>query len=581
MDAAEIVRAIKPLKGNVIPIKTIQETQPPEDFADAFVAEINVKSASSVIKVLDSNFPRDEGLPMGHLRRFAKRNMIPEKLLAAIEAESSPEWHDGQTLFVMIPPPVPDADTLLELLAPFAPRPRRRSSTTPPRRDSATPSTGPSSPTSQPAALPSTNSNPSESQVPQIRLFTTRVPIYPPLNIKQADQWTKMMWPVVYNPAAPRASIAPPPQILKGTLHSIQPRAGHYLALAHKVAEEAQASGRGRAVGAVIVDPTVEQELESRAWVEGSDSTENWMEAVLAVAGDVRFARAEGVLSPEENRTLGHGLTQATSHYEADIEGGPDLHALMRAAELIARRRREEDDDLAEVSEPALPVVLTDPQLSNQLSPLESYFLYENSKTTNVSEPEQSMASTVSPKKRKHEESVTTWSHEPKDLSLPAASSAVAWDENPFPISAVDGQASPSGSHDNRSASPDSRIRTRSQGGYLCTGLDIYLTHEPCVCCSMGMLLSRFRAVIFLRKGRLPTGGIASEPVVKPTPDDDAFKEQELNSEGREYYGLHWRKELNWRALGFEFVETELNEAGEAVMLSTKDDGSNEVVFHA
>jgi tRNA-specific adenosine deaminase 3 len=23
----------------------------------------------------------------------------------------------------------------------------------------------------------------------------------------------------------------------------------------------------------------------------------------------------------------------------------------------------------------------------------------------------------------------------------------------------------------------------------------------------------------------------------------------------RGYYGLHWRKELNWRALGFEFVE--------------------------
>jgi tRNA-specific adenosine deaminase 3 len=71
------------------------------------------------------------------------------------------------------------------------------------------------------------------------------------------------------------------------------------------------------------------------------------------------------------------------------------------------------------------------------------------------------------------------------------------------------------------------------------------------------------------------TGGLASEPVVSPVPVPDPDSERGLegtaeNNDGgvdglrgqeeneqqkRMYYGLHWRKELNWRALGFEFIQ--------------------------
>jgi tRNA-specific adenosine deaminase 3 len=76
----------------------------------------------------------------------------------------------------------------------------------------------------------------------------------------------------------------------------------------------------------------------------------------------------------------------------------------------------------------------------------------------------------------------------------------------------------------------------------------------------MGMLLSRFRAVIFPRRGRLGTGGLSSEPVVGPVADEpgpaaEADASAVDRQDERGYYGLHWRKELNWRALGFEFVE--------------------------
>jgi tRNA-specific adenosine deaminase 3 len=85
----------------------------------------------------------------------------------------------------------------------------------------------------------------------------------------------------------------------------------------------------------------------------------------------------------------------------------------------------------------------------------------------------------------------------------------------------------------------------------------------------MGLLLSRFRAVVYPQRGRMVTGGLASEPVpvvgpvcvedsdVRMTagevPRDDEDTQRQKPS--RLYYGLHWRKELNWRALGFEFVE--------------------------
>jgi tRNA-specific adenosine deaminase 3 len=99
----------------------------------------------------------------------------------------------------------------------------------------------------------------------------------------------------------------------------------------------------------------------------------------------------------------------------------------------------------------------------------------------------------------------------------------------------------------------------------------------------MGMLLSRFRAVIFPRRGRLESGGLASEPVVAPTADEvdhedtgatghTSVEADTERQDERGYYGLHWRKELNWRALGFEYVEDGDEE---------RKNGPERPVFHA
>ena len=276
----------------------------------------------------------------------------------------------------------------------------------------------------------------------QQHLHTIKIPVQPPMNATLAETWTQTFWPVTYNPSAPRATIAPPPQILNRVLDSIQPCAGRYLALAQQVAAEAaEINGTGRRVGAVVVDPSTD--------------------AVVAVAGDARYAAAH---------RRREGGQQA---YNADLEGGgPESHAVMRVIDMVAARRRGYKDQ--------------------ELSNVEARFLYASGSYEVV-------GSSSSPgEKRKH--------------------SALQEEEE-----------------------GGGRILPPSQGGgYLCTDLDLYVTHEPCLCCSMGLILSRFRAVVFPRCARMVTGGLASEPIV--------------GERCRIYYGLHWRKELNWRALAFEFV---------------------------
>lgn len=84
--------------------------------------------------------------------------------------------------------------------------------------------------------------------------------------------------------------------------------------------------------------------------------------------------------------------------------------------------------------------------------------------------------------------------------------------------------------------------------GYLCHGLEIYITHEPCVACSMALLHSRFIRVVFGQ--RMPrTGGLCSEIYT-------------FRQEGRRCrslgHGLFWRKELNWSFLAWQ---TEVKDA--------------------
>lgn len=62
--------------------------------------------------------------------------------------------------------------------------------------------------------------------------------------------------------------------------------------------------------------------------------------------------------------------------------------------------------------------------------------------------------------------------------------------------------------YEQTSTSP-SRIVTKRHDGYLCTGYDVYTTHEPCVMCCMALLHSRVRRVFF-KHVNLSAGGFGS-----------------------------------------------------------------------
>jgi len=71
--------------------------------------------------------------------------------------------------------------------------------------------------------------------------------------------------------------------------------------------------------------------------------------------------------------------------------------------------------------------------------------------------------------------------------------------------------------------------------GYLCNGLEIYCSHEPCVMCSMAIVHSRFSKVVF--RHRMPTTG-------------------GLCADGKVRHGLFWRKELNWILLAWQWISS-------------------------
>lgn len=516
--------------------------------------------------LLNTTFPRNRQYPLSHLKRFAKREALPAAFRATLPKPKGRGKHIP-TLFGFIPPhtpdgPLPDAEQIQQLLAPYAPE---------------------------------TYGTTKEPCPSDIKLYKTKIPFQAPFTERQSNKWSKTIWPMSWNPAVPRSTAVPPPAVLNSAQESIESLSGYYLALAQKVARAAKESGRGRGVGAVIVDPRLEAEIDHDAWLGGYEPIIRWMDKVVAVAEDARFARSEGGQPSQADLHTGKSLNPACMYFDPDTEGGPDLHALMRGVELVALCRRLHADEATfqATSQSDQVGVHTDPQLTKELSELESYFLKKElikppptapqATTTPTLEKvaedkmaenkEEKAGEAKEPDKKKRKQwwykkgkkytrSASRSASPELNIKTPANTYHVDLSCPSMPSYSQDGD-SPASPTSTRELSTDSHIPGRADGGYLCAELDVYLSHEPCWTCSMGVCLSRFRAVIFPRSGRMKTGGLSTEPITSGLEMDS--DEEDCGHEHRvppkdvreKYYGMHYREELNWRALGFEFIEEE------------------------
>lgn len=265
------------------------------------------------------------------------------------------------------------------------------------------------------------------------RCFPIPVPLHAPLDEKQAREWTERYWPCIFNPAAQLLQDAPPLHLLRKTKAELECKeSDDFVTLAHVMAEEAAASGRGLRIGAVVVDPATKQ--------------------VIAAAGDARYY-PEGKQDPN-----------------SDQGGRPEYHALMRVISMVANkelRRR-----LAAGSHQKFAASCTEGVPGQAVSAIEQYYL-----------------------------------------------DATMFGED---------------ADEKFTGYPPRHTDPRGEG-YLCSNLDVYLTHEPCVCCAMAMVHSRFRACILLK--RMTSSGALC-----------ARTHQSLLG-----YGLFWRRELNWRVLTFRY----------------------------
>ncbi|KAI8630866.1 hypothetical protein F5Y19DRAFT_426753 [Xylariaceae sp. FL1651] len=325
-----------------------------------------------------------------------------------------------------------------------------------------------------------------------IFIGTIPVPLLAPTSQVQANLWSQQFWQTVYRKNNP---LGPHPSSICRTTSVVARDASVWMTLAHQVARKSRDAGLGEPIGAVIIKRTTPGK---------SEATKNTATKLDTADTDAN----EGGQSVPEPGT--HDISENFVGHESHELGNNDTN---------------EDTAGSDTSGPEFEAKET-----TQIVALAGDARwYQQEKTGRTGNPMGHAAlraiSMVAQKLVRTED---------RPQSTPAIMEFEAFQDRPV---LDDEQVVFEAEH----PCPD---------GYLCHDLELYLTHEPCVMCAMAILHSRMGRIVF--RHRMPlTGGMSSEDRGHNACGTSVCENGPCG--GGRGLGLHWRKELNWSMLGWEW----------------------------
>ncbi|KAH8677415.1 hypothetical protein BX600DRAFT_449689 [Xylariales sp. PMI_506] len=330
------------------------------------------------------------------------------------------------------------------------------------------------------------------------------IPLLAPTSQVQANLWSQQFWQTVYRKNNP---LGPHPSSICRTTSTISRDASVWMNLAHKVAQESYKAGYGEPIGAVIVKRTIPT---SRSETAKSDTAK--LDESNPHDGKLDTQKP-GAVAAKEDSSQPNVFEGHTVKPLGNQKSDPSISNDGKASD---HRTEEEKTEIVALAGDA------------------RWYRQERSgRTGNPMGHAALRAISMVAQKLVRAENREPAATNPilefdtfQDAPLLSDEQAVFDAEHP---------------------SPD---------GYLCHELELYMTHEPCTMCSMAILHSRMGRIVF--RHRMPlTGAMSSEDRGYDLCGGDTACEHGPCG-GGQGLGLHWRKELNWSMLGWEW---ETNEA--------------------
>ncbi|KAI1388773.1 cytidine deaminase-like protein [Hypoxylon trugodes] len=329
-----------------------------------------------------------------------------------------------------------------------------------------------------------------------IFVTTVPVPLMAPTSQIQANMWSQQFWQTVYRKNNP---LGPHPSTISRSETNVSRDVRIWMTLAHEVAKKAEISGLGEPIGAIIVKRTIPGRPDpvratpaNQGPNQGPAESDSNNEGTAVDAGNAVEAPAAGDVTGDTNQ-----LDVSNAENQGDAQPGPEPEPreTTQIVALAADARWHQQERTGHTGNPMAHAALR-------------------------------AISMVAQKLVRAEERPKS---EPRVMEFEAFQDKPLLDDEQIVFNA---------DH----PCPD---------GYLCHELELYMTHEPCIMCAMAILHSRMGRIVF--RQRMPlTGGMCSEDRSHDACATSGTCQTGLCG-GGQGLGLHWRKELNWTLLGWEW----------------------------